>query len=312
MNKLTNILVVSDGKQSDADTFTQALSLARNTGAAVAAFIACPALPRRLADYAEAYEASLKEKVKESLAAARASLGIDESAVPVQVNLESGDMPGERIVRRVIRNEHDLVLKQAEPVDKGKGFRAIDMALLRKCPCAVWLSRPITRHRNEIRVAVAIDPRSEERAGHDLSIRLLTLARSLADMCSGELVIVSCWDHEFEGFLLHNPWHRVPLAEVQSVVASEEVEQRDALNVIIRESGIAGEIAIRHIRGQPDRAIPGLVDEEDVDILVMGTVARTGVPGFVMGNTAENVLRRLGCSLVALKPPGFASPVKLC
>lgn len=45
-------------------------------------------------------------------------------------------------------------------------------------------------------------------------------------------------------------------------------------------------------------------------MLVMGTVARTGVAGFFMGNTAENISQRISCSLFALKPKGFISPVK--
>lgn len=47
-----------------------------------------------------------------------------------------------------------------------------------------------------------------------------------------------------------------------------------------------------------------------MDILVMGTVARTGIPGFIIGNTAENVFQKLSCSLMALKPQGFVSPMK--
>lgn len=39
-------------------------------------------------------------------------------------------------------------------------------------------------------------------------------------------------------------------------------------------------------------------------------VGRTGIPGFVIGNTAEDTLREIRCSLLALKPNGFVSPVK--
>ncbi|HRE31359.1 MAG TPA: universal stress protein, partial [Candidatus Berkiella sp.] len=34
------------------------------------------------------------------------------------------------------------------------------------------------------------------------------------------------------------------------------------------------------------------------------------IPGFIIGNTAENVLQKISCSLLALKPNGFISPVK--
>ena len=43
----------------------------------------------------------------------------------------------------------------------------------------------------------------------------------------------------------------------------------------------------------------------------MGTVARTGVPGFIMGNTAETMLQQIDCWVLAVKPEGFLTPVTL-
>jgi nucleotide-binding universal stress UspA family protein len=43
----------------------------------------------------------------------------------------------------------------------------------------------------------------------------------------------------------------------------------------------------------------------------MGTVARTGIDGLFMGNTAESIIGQLDCSILTVKPPGFTSPVTL-
>jgi nucleotide-binding universal stress UspA family protein len=43
----------------------------------------------------------------------------------------------------------------------------------------------------------------------------------------------------------------------------------------------------------------------------MGTVARTGISGFLMGNTAETILNQIDCSVLAIKPPDFQTPVTL-
>ena len=43
----------------------------------------------------------------------------------------------------------------------------------------------------------------------------------------------------------------------------------------------------------------------------MGTVSRTGVTGFLIGNTAEKVLRQVDCSVLVVKPDKFVTPVKL-
>jgi nucleotide-binding universal stress UspA family protein len=47
-----------------------------------------------------------------------------------------------------------------------------------------------------------------------------------------------------------------------------------------------------------------------VDLVVMGTVARTGIAGLFIGNTAETILEQLQCSVLAVNPLGFVSPLK--
>lgn len=64
-------------------------------------------------------------------------------------------------------------------------------------------------------------------------------------------------------------------------------------------------------KGDPGEAIPALASELNADLVIMGTVARTGIPGFIIGNTAESILYNLDCSVMAVKPEGFISPVTL-
>jgi len=89
-----------------------------------------------------------------------------------------------------------------------------------------------------------------------------------------------------------------------------QYEHRTALERLVKASGISGSHQIHHLRGRAEECIPAFAKDKKIDILVMGTVARTGIPGFVIGNTAENIVQKLSCSLMALKPQGFVSPVK--
>ena len=57
--------------------------------------------------------------------------------------------------------------------------------------------------------------------------------------------------------------------------------------------------------------LPELVARHRINLLVMGTVARDGVSGLIIGNTAETVLDVVRCSVLAVKPPGFVSPIRL-
>jgi len=60
-----------------------------------------------------------------------------------------------------------------------------------------------------------------------------------------------------------------------------------------------------------DTLIPEQARKKRAKPVVMGTVARTGLPGLFVGNTAERILTQLDCSVLAVKPEGFVTPVEL-
>ncbi len=51
------------------------------------------------------------------------------------------------------------------------------------------------------------------------------------------------------------------------------------------------------------------VRDNSVDLVVMGTVARSGLTGLLMGNTSEEVLDQINCSVLAVKPYSFKTPI---
>jgi nucleotide-binding universal stress UspA family protein len=65
------------------------------------------------------------------------------------------------------------------------------------------------------------------------------------------------------------------------------------------------------LKGEPGHLIPQLAAKMEVGLIVMGTVSRTGVAGFLIGSTAERTLRQVDCAVLAVKPEGFVTPVSL-
>jgi len=63
------------------------------------------------------------------------------------------------------------------------------------------------------------------------------------------------------------------------------------------------------LRGVPSRELPAMARNIEADLVVMGTVARSGIAGVIIGNTAETVISELDCSVLVVKPEGFVSPV---
>lgn len=306
MNQFRNILYVSHGIQDETNGLKQALSLARNNSAVLRVLVVYPEFPKSHQEYLGVYENALMQRMKQALETTQKAMDLPLQAVPVEVL--GGHARASGIVRDVVRHRHDLVIKQAEPRATGKGLQAIDVELLRQCPVPVWLSRPIARSRDEMRVAVAVDAQLDTPGERQLALDLLRMGRAVADTCSGVLQVISCWDYEFENFLRGSIWSKVPEDEVARIVREVEAGSRTSLDGLLQEAAIGGKVELAHPRGNPVDMIPRQVQSLQIDILVIGTLGRTGIAGYVIGNTAENVIQAVDCSLLALKPGGFVSP----
>ena len=59
------------------------------------------------------------------------------------------------------------------------------------------------------------------------------------------------------------------------------------------------------------QSVHQIVDEIAAGMLVLGTVGTSANPGVLIGATTESVLASCGTPVLALKPPGFVSPLTL-
>ena len=205
MKYYNNILYVMNHSNEGIDGLKQALSMARNNSASLHLLMLYPMLPKELQSQQSAFETFLSERIKTSLKNARDILGSEVVEPTIEVMADDSSL-AITITRYVLRHGYDLLIKEAEDTGGESGFKALDMTLLRKCPSALYLARPISNSREKIRVAVAIDPVTENEDARDLNIRLLQVSRSMADSCSGTLDIVSCWEYPYEDYVRHNAW----------------------------------------------------------------------------------------------------------
>ena len=228
------------------------------------------------------------------------------------------------IIREVLRNAHDLVIKCPESlVWLDRLFSSDDKHLLRKCPCPVWMVRPQTGESfDRILAAVDVDdsyPTKELKTHQALNEMVIELASSLAVSEFAELHVVHAWEAIGEDIMRHGIFMQKPENEVNAYVDQVHRHHAQLLDTLIKKVGARlGEDAADYInprihmpKGSARKVIPELANELQVDCIIMGTVARTGVPGLFMGNTAETILDQLDCSVLAIKPPGFVTPVTL-
>ncbi|MCB1706717.1 MAG: universal stress protein [Halioglobus sp.] len=227
------------------------------------------------------------------------------------------------IIREVLGGKHDLVIKMPEKLTwLERLFGSDDMNLLRMCPCPVWLVKP-QKKKSYGCILAAVDvydeyPPEELEIQYRLNQEILAAAASLALSEFAELHIVYAWHARSESAMRGAYMHTTE-AEIDAYLEQERRRHEVNLEALTREiSNEQGQDRVDYLKpkthllkGWARKEIPAMAKELTADVIVMGTVARTGIPGIIMGNTAETILNQIDCSVLAIKPPGFETPVKV-
>jgi len=216
------------------------------------------------------------------------------------------------IIREVLRENHDLVMKtaQGEGGLKGMLFGSTAMHLMRKCPCPVWV---VKRGENERfdRIIAAVDPDPLDEQRNQLNFKIMDLATSLAKIEQSILLVVHAWSLYGET-ILRSGRGRMNQEEIDTMVQEAEAEHKERLNNLLQKYKLQDlKYRVHLIKGEAGRVIPELAGKKRADLIVMGTLSRSGVAGFLIGNTAEKIIHEVDCSLLTVKPDGFVTPVKL-
>jgi nucleotide-binding universal stress UspA family protein len=215
--------------------------------------------------------------------------------------------PSLEILRQVARGRHDLVVKAARGRDHGRPtlFGSTGMHLVRKCPAPVWLTghRP-PRDRRGILAAVDPGPRGDvyRRA---LALKVLRHAEGLASTLSVPLHVAHVV--HFPG-LARVRSHAGP--DIERAAADEVEEARRVVTAIVDETLVRSPASIRVSLGEPEVELSLLATALDVDVVVLGSVGRSGISGLLIGEMAEDLLARMATSgVLCIKPDGFELPL---
>jgi len=226
---------------------------------------------------------------------------------PAPLNFLVGT-PAIEAIRFIQRQGCDLLVKFRREPEQGGTISVTDKKLLRKCPIPVLLLSE-SRKKRFSRLLAAIDPDPSQPARLDLHRNVLKLAISLAEREQADLDVVYAWD-AFSAATLQGPRFKLTAAELNAIVDKERQMYQGWMDELLAPHQEAG-IRIRQhlLQGNPPATIIALARRRRSDLLVMGTVARGGLPGLLIGNTAETVLDSIGCATLTVKPPDFVCPI---
>lgn len=188
----------------------------------------------------------------------------------------------------------DLIIKAAN-VAHGVGtviHTPEDWNLLRHADIPVMLVKPAAWVKEPVIVA-AVDGLAEEQAS--LNQKILSEADHLTRILGGEL-------HVLASYPFSDPWMGPVTLAVDFDQVKKDVEQyiKDNVTQWLASCGVSCQF-IRIEEGKPAQVISQYIEASEAEMLIMGTVARSGVKGVVLGNTSETILHRTHCDVVVLK-----------
>jgi universal stress protein E len=211
-------------------------------------------------------------------------------------------IPWEEICRQVENANHDLVIVGTRDLGYvGRiFFGSTAMKLLRSCPCPVWIARPdLNWEHQEILVPTDFS---------DVSLEALRIAIEGQRFVDSRIHVL----HVLQGIVGPPAWYGpVSVQMVEDYIAEQRAQAKKRLHEQLARLGKHAHqhVQVHVVEGSPDEAILQAIDDLKIDLVVMGTAARSGLAGMVSGNTTERLISHIKCSLIAVKPPGFQNPL---
>ena len=185
MTRFKNILLVLHGKNNE-EAVKRAFALAKNNKAKLTIVDVIEELPEAMKDYIEIVSVEELEKIVSDERVTEIqklikSIPTSKSLKPVVKTIVG--KPHIEIIKEVLRNKHDLVMKTSE----GKGgtkealFGSIDINIMRKCPCPVWMIKP-KESTKYAQILAAVDPDPYDKVGDKLNQNIMELAVSISQL----------------------------------------------------------------------------------------------------------------------------------
>ncbi len=302
MKRFKNIMVIFNQRTDNDVAFKQATWIAKINNAELTIVEVIEDVPyylreivvkERLQLLEKAYMASSKEEMK---VAYKVLLG----------------PPFVEVIKEVQRNHFDLVIMEPQkPIGAlTRIFCSLTIHLIRKCPCAVWIMRPKSVRERGFKILAAIDAAAENEQVDMMNCKIMEVSTSLTAMANCELHVIHAWSHPWEAMLRTRP--DLTKDQRHDAIKDVRIERKNYLKNLLGSCSIQ---SLKHelhvIKGEPIDVIPGFILTREVDMIVIGTLCKTGIAGIIVGNTCEDILQQVNCSVLALKPDGFKTPVKL-
>jgi universal stress protein E len=225
-----------------------------------------------------------------------------ESQFTIHCEVTWHNRPFEAILEQVNQQRCDLVIKETHHHPKFKSliFTPTDWHLIRKCSCPVLLVKDHKWPENG-NVIAAVNVANDEPEHCQLNDKITTLSQDFATLMQGDVHLVNSYPGTPVNISIEIPEFNV--TEYNNTMKAHHV---NAMSEHANNHHIKLENTLV-LEGLPEDVIKDVAESLDAELVVLGTIGRTGLSGALIGNTAEQVVDLLQCDILAVKPDGFDS-----
>ncbi|RLV58187.1 universal stress protein UspE [Parashewanella curva] len=211
--------------------------------------------------------------------------------------------PFESIIELAIEEDFDVIIKGTHEHDKLKSviFTPTDWHLMRKAPEPVLLVKAKNWFSGG-KILCAINLEEDDNHRH-LSHSIIEHAQFIAKQFNGEVHLVNAYPGTPVNIAIE-----LPDFDMINYNESMREQHHNELIKVAEQFNIAKEHC-HVLEGLPEDVIPELTEELSAELVILGTIGRTGISAALIGNTAEHVIDNINCDLLTLKPDGFVSPI---
>ncbi|MFT5313284.1 MAG: universal stress protein E [Paraglaciecola sp.] len=293
------ILVVISGKRKQHEALERALKFAEYTDVHIHIFNSIYEPVTALTDVLSSEH---RKEMKRQYVADRylymdtIAAELDKKGIKCSVRVVWHRELQEAIEEAVIELEPDLVIKRisADAGSHNPFTMPVDRHLLRYCPAplllvleAVWAKGPIL---------AAVDPMTNDPAHIALNHDVLEYTKMLGHLTENAIHSVNTFETP-----AMSPAIDLPGIDYDLMRKDTAAMHQKKMALLMTEH--AFEVDNIHLaEGSAEIAIAHTAKDIKAQIVVLGTVGRKGLAAALFGNTAERVLAKLSCEVLAIKP----------
>tara|TARA_B110000908_G_C10174990_1_gene412796 strand:- start:36 stop:986 length:951 start_codon:yes stop_codon:yes gene_type:complete len=306
MEQYKNILAVIDPSTENQKALKRAIELAAKTQSSITAFLSIFDFSYEMTTMLSSDE---REVMRQSVIEDRQQWlndiidDLPHHGININHKVVWHNRPFEAIIERIISKKHDIMIKGTHQHDKFKSviFTPTDWHLLRKCPCPVLLVKEHSWPENG-NILAALNIGSDESEHQSLNNKITDTANSFAELLNGRVNLVNSYPGTPVNIAIE-----IPEFDSSQYNDSMLKHHQQAMLEHAQRFGIATDNTFVN-EGLPEIVIERVSNELDAELVILGTIGRTGISAALIGNTAEHVIDRLNCDVLAIKPAGYRSP----